>query len=86
MSLGVSARVMAAIFALSAFAIAVISGMAVGNPTQVVIRQALVSLAVCFVVGVAIGLVFEQVVSEHVERCKSVPKGAGTGESPVVKA
>lgn len=71
MSLGVSARVMAAIFALAAFAIAVVSGMAAGNPAEVVLRQAILCLGGCFGVGLAVGLVLERVVTEHVERRKS---------------
>lgn len=54
--------------ALAAFAVAVLAGLSAGNPSQDIILRAIVSMLVCQVVGMFIGMMGEKIVSEHVLR------------------
>ncbi len=65
MDVGVPGRVIAAIFALAAFAVAIVAGLAVGNPPGRILASALVSMVLCQVVGWAVGAIGERVVREH---------------------
>lgn len=71
MIFGVPAKVVSASFALGAFAIAIIAGLAAGNPTLVILIDALIALVVCNVVGLIIGAVMEHAVNEHVVRYRT---------------
>jgi hypothetical protein len=60
------ARVIAACFAMSAFAVAVISGAATGNPAAQILLRALVAMTVCYPVGLIAGLICARVIDAHV--------------------
>lgn len=77
MNTGFATRVIAAVAALSAFAIAILSGMASGNDSALVLRQALTAMLLAFVGGAIIGAIGERTVREHVERYR-----AQTPENP----
>lgn len=62
-----SSSVIAGCFALSAFAVAVLAGLATDNPAAQVLGRAIVCMLVCYPVGLAIGLVCVRVISAHVE-------------------
>ena len=59
-------RMIAAIFALAAFVVAVIAGLAAGNPASRVLMVAIMGLIVCYALGSVAGAIGEWVVSEHV--------------------
>ena len=56
---------------LSGFAVAVIAGLAVENPGQVVLGRALVSMMGCYVLGQILGSGAENVVRRRIEAYKS---------------
>jgi len=58
-------RVIAAVVALAAFAVAVVAGMASGREATGVLVYAILATALCFVPGLAAGAVFAHVVREH---------------------
>jgi hypothetical protein len=92
----VSAKVIAGCFGLSAFAVAIIAGIAAGNSLAHVLMRALIATVVCYPIGVIVGLICARVISEHVERMMpQSPQhsniGAGTaeeasdeGEQPII--
>ena len=67
MSSGVPAKVIATSFALAAFAIAIIAGLAAGNPSPRVLLSAILSMALCQVLGMVVGSIGERIVREHIE-------------------
>lgn len=81
---GTITRVIAACLALSAFSIALIAGLAAGNPTPDILLRALIALAACFILGMAIGTVAERIVADHIARDTATaepdrsPQGPGT--------
>lgn len=62
----VSSRVIAACFALSAFAVAIISGLASDNPVGMILGRALIAMFVCYPVGLMVGVVCERAIIDHV--------------------
>ncbi len=66
--MGNEAKVVSVTFAMSAFVVALIAGLAAGNsPFQVLVR-ALVAMFVCQVIGTLAGEVVARIVREHEER------------------
>lgn len=65
------AKVVAAVFALSAFAVALIAGAAAGNGATTVLIRALIALAACQVVGLFAGMIVERVIHEHEMRYRA---------------
>jgi len=61
-------RHISVIFALCAFAIALIAGLAAGNPAEHIVGRAVVAMLVCQIMGVIIGRVAQAVIDEHVEQ------------------
>ena len=66
MNPGAPSRMIAAIFALAAFVVAVVAGLGAGNPASRVLVVAITGLVVCYVLGSVAGAIGEWVVSEHV--------------------
>ena len=66
MNSGVPAKLIATTFALCGFAVAVVAGLAAGNPSTRVLFTALVSMVICQVLGAAAGAIGERIVHEHV--------------------
>lgn len=60
-------KVIAAAFALCAFVIAIISGLAADNPGSQVILQAGITLLVCHLIGSCAAACFAHLVQEHTE-------------------
>ncbi len=56
----IPAKVIASSFALTAFAGAVIVGMAVGNSTSTVLLRAMATMGVCLVVGYIVGMIVQR--------------------------
>jgi hypothetical protein len=76
----------AAAFALSGFAIAIVSGLAVDNPVTRIMQCALVSMVLCYFAGLVIGAIALRVATEHVESYKAARAVSpdASGEQKVV--
>lgn len=64
---GIPTRMIAAAFALAAFSVAVLSGMWVSNPTVYVLKLALTSSFVCYIMGYVIGSVGERLMYAQIQ-------------------
>lgn len=64
-------KVIASALGLTAFAIATIAGLSVGNPTGTVLWHAIVSMILCQLLGLAIGSIGEGVVNDAVAQHKA---------------
>lgn len=62
---GVPTKVIAAIFALAGFAVAVIAGLAAGNPASRVLVCALTGMLICHALGLGAGALGERIVNDH---------------------
>lgn len=71
MNFGVPARVIASIFALAAFAIAIVAGLAAHNATRTILMNAMIVMVVCNVVGLMIGAVFEHAIHDHLRQYRA---------------
>lgn len=61
----------AACFALVAFAAAVVVGLAAGNPAGTILWRALVAMLVCWVAGALVGYLAQRAVQVQVESYKT---------------
>lgn len=64
---GLPARLVACCTASSAFAIAILTGLFVGNDIESTVSRALAALVVCYIAGRLIGLAFEAILRERLE-------------------
>ncbi len=78
---GVSAKVIAALCGLAGFAIAVVAGITVDNPADIVITRALIALIACNLMGWAVGLVLERVFRDAVAAHQRAVDGAAVSKS-----
>jgi len=62
------AKVVATVFALSAFAVAVIAGLYAGNAAGTVLWRAIIAMLVCQVLGMFAGSLIERIITEHAAR------------------
>lgn len=60
-------KVIASALGLTAFAVATIAGMAVGNPSETVLWHAIISMIICQLVGLAIGSIAERVIYDAID-------------------
>lgn len=60
------AKSIAAIFGLTGFAVAVVSGLASGGDASTTLSRALIALPICFAVGLLAGWAIRAAVTEHV--------------------
>ena len=85
-------KVIAFIFALTAFAVAIVAGMFGGDPAESVLARALIVLVVCHLVGAALGSTVNHVLNEFLKKYETdhpvpevpaapVAEGAGAGGS-----
>ncbi len=68
--MSVESRHIGVILGLTAFVVAIVSGMAVDNPLEVTLSRALASLVVGFFIGVPLGAALAHVVEAHVAKYK----------------
>ena len=54
---GIAGNTIAGSFALAAFAVAIVSGLASGNPASSVLGRAVMALVICYPLGLAVGIV-----------------------------
>lgn len=62
---GRSAKLVASCFAMTAFAVAIIAGLAAGNGPGAVLVRALLAMIGCYVIGLIIGMVCQSVLVQH---------------------
>ena len=60
---GMAASTIGGSFALAAFAVAIVAGLASGNPAASVLLRALIAMLICYPVGLAVGFVAQARVS-----------------------
>lgn len=85
MAPGVASKVIAASCGLSAFSIALVAGIAVDNPAEVILGRALVCMVGVQLLGFVIGAVAERTVREAVEQYRAsrpVPEPPVKGGPP----
>lgn len=59
-------RVIATVFALCAFTAAILYGLQAGNPPTTLIINASLVMAVCYLLGLAVGYVAHEAIKEHI--------------------
>ena len=64
---GVLSNVLAGCFAMAAFAVAILAGLAGGNSPASILLRAVIAMIVCYPVGLMIGLAVQRVVSDQLE-------------------
>jgi hypothetical protein len=77
---GIAASTIAACFALAAFAVAVVAGLASGNPAASVLGRAIAAMVICYPAGLAVGYVAQRVISEHIEAHKEAHPAPDSGD------
>ena len=83
-------RVIAACFALAAFSVAIVAGLASGNDTAQILLRAVLMLLVCQPVGMVAGMICESVVRSHARRADdgqregAAPRASDSDASDVV--
>ncbi|MHC5027965.1 MAG: hypothetical protein ACYTGR_14515 [Planctomycetota bacterium] len=68
-------HVIASCFALSAFVVGLISGLAAQNPAVTVLVRALLAMIICYPLGVLVGVVCQRAVNGHVAAHRRHPDG-----------
>ena len=64
---GLAAPTIAGSFSLAAFAVAIVAGLAGGNEASTILVRALLAMVACYPVGLAVGLVAQRIVTDHVK-------------------
>jgi hypothetical protein len=81
------ANVIAGVFGLSAFLVAIIAGLAAGNPASDILAPALVSMIVLYLVGIWVGASVERIAAAYIEGMSTPKKSTiGSVENPVQTA
>ncbi len=65
---GATSKAIAGCFALAAFAVAILAGIAGGNTAISILFRAVIAMLICYPVGLIIGLICQQVIADHVAR------------------
>ncbi len=60
-------KVIAGCFALAAFAVAVLAGLAGGNSAVSILTRALIAMIGCYPIGLMIGVICQRVMTDHIE-------------------
>ena len=63
--MGVASKAIAGCFALAAFSVAVIAGLASDNTAASILMRALFAMVVCYPVGLLVGFVCRHVIEQH---------------------
>lgn len=82
---GAAASTIAACFALSAFTVAIVAGLAAKNPAASVLFRAVIALLICYPIGLGIGMILQRVVRQHVDAhriANPAPASDQAGASP----
>jgi putative Mn2+ efflux pump MntP len=82
LNVGITTKLIAAAFALCGFTVAVVAGLAAGNSAQRVLTTALVSMILCQITGLLVGVVGERTVIEYVQTYKRAHPIPGVPRTP----
>lgn len=82
MSVGTPDKLIASSFGLAGFAIAIVAGMAAGNPSGRVLTVAIVSMIACHFVGLIAGSIGERVVDEYMVEYRAARPIGGAPIAP----
>ncbi len=63
--MGVASKAIAGCFALAAFSVAVIAGLASDNTAATILTRALFAMVACYPVGLLVGFVCRRVIEQH---------------------
>ena len=61
-----SSRLIAACFSMSAFAVAIVSGLACDNAAGEILWRAFIAMLVCYPAGFTVGMICEGVIAAHI--------------------
>lgn len=86
MSPGVPTKVIAANVGLTAFAVALVAGLAADNPLDQIVTRALVAMIVCHVVGYGVGSLMERALRDSLESYKIAAIAAQKAANQAAKA
>lgn len=75
-------KAIAGCFAMAAFAVAVLAGLAGGNTASSILLRALVAMVACYPLGLVIGVVCQHVIEQHPKTPAKPEVGAGGDLSP----
>ncbi len=64
-------KVIAGCFALAAFAVAVLAGLAGGNSAASILTRALIAMICCYPIGLMIGVICQRVMTDHIEASRA---------------
>jgi hypothetical protein len=81
-TMGRAAVSIAGAFALAAFSVATLAGLAGGNDAAAVLQRALMAMIACYPVGLIVGIVAQRVIQDEVEKHRSAnpsPDSSGDG-------
>ncbi len=82
---GTASKAVAGCFALAAFTVAVVAGLAGGNTAISILGRALVAMIVCYPLGLLVGLVCRQVIEQDLRKptdpVDDQPDAAPAGQS-----
>jgi len=70
---GEPGKFIATAFALAGFAVALVSGSAVGNPATTILKAGLLAMLVCYVAGSCIGAIAQSVINQHLDSRRDTP-------------
>lgn len=79
---GSPAHVIAGCFALSAFAVAIVAGLAAGNAAVSIMLRAVVALVACYPIGLAAGILCQRVADDPASRRSACPVPSATESAP----
>ena len=65
---GTASKAVAGCFALAAFTVAVVAGLAGGNTAISILGRALVAMIVCYPLGLVVGIVCRQVIQQDLRK------------------
>ena len=74
-------RLIAGVFAISAFAVSLVSGLQAGNSTERIVTVALVAMVICHILGSILGFIVEGVISGYNETLGPASDSAEPGVS-----
>lgn len=76
------AKVIACVFALAAFAVAIIAGLSAGNGAARVLGSALAAMVVCHILGLVIGAIGQRIVTEHLQNARTDSETSEAAAAP----
>ena len=79
--MGVATKAIAGCFALAAFSVAVIAGLASDNTAASILMRALFAMVACYPVGLLVGFVCRHVIEQHLGE-QSKTEETGTVSEP----